>query len=578
MDIVPSEMTVLTGDNDSGKSNVLRALNLFFNDMTDIDNRFDFNNDFSRYAITPNKTAPSIKIKLTLKTPPKYKQKYIEWEKIWRNGYDEYYDEKISSKRGGKLQPRTKAVAWARALKFRYVPAIKSRKFFSHILSLLHDSLAEVTSTKFHSAIHGFTKEINMHTTSLSHELNKILQFESNIQAPESMHDLFGTLDFETDCYGKKIPLKMRGDGIISKHIAAILHNIAGYDRSKAIRGSVQPDTIWGYEEPENSMEMTRAFELAELFQQYVSEGIQIFCTTHSPVFYGATKETENSKLFFCSNNDCGETELHKIYSDGINYLDSHMGVMPLIEPHLAAIRNEVEQNKLIMDQAIKDLQKFTEDAIFVEGKIDKQIIEMCFEWYKQDIPVIIRTKEKAGASWVSSMLVATASLDVTKKSFGLFDYDDAGIEGYENALKYKKKGARNTTKGAIALSYLIDKKHDFYKKAREALQKIGINSEPCIEIEHLFPNELWSYAFQEDMVEFRDTTRLKGMGDNETRLEFLVRKGLDDNTKKFLYKIKDSDKINLLKYIQGLELYDNSTFFKEFKPIIDKIVSFFQK
>ena len=42
-----ADMTVLTGKNDVGKSNILKALNLFFNQQSDYSTRFNFDNDYS---------------------------------------------------------------------------------------------------------------------------------------------------------------------------------------------------------------------------------------------------------------------------------------------------------------------------------------------------------------------------------------------------------------------------------------------------------------------------------------------------------------------------------------------------
>ena len=39
-------LNIISGANDSGKSNILRALNLFFNKKTDLNNFFDFGKDF----------------------------------------------------------------------------------------------------------------------------------------------------------------------------------------------------------------------------------------------------------------------------------------------------------------------------------------------------------------------------------------------------------------------------------------------------------------------------------------------------------------------------------------------------
>jgi len=41
------DITILSGKNDSGKSNVLKALNLFFNNETDWKTQLDFIRDFS---------------------------------------------------------------------------------------------------------------------------------------------------------------------------------------------------------------------------------------------------------------------------------------------------------------------------------------------------------------------------------------------------------------------------------------------------------------------------------------------------------------------------------------------------
>ena len=42
-----TDFNILTGKNDVGKSNILKALNLFFNGGTDHLNAFDFNEDFN---------------------------------------------------------------------------------------------------------------------------------------------------------------------------------------------------------------------------------------------------------------------------------------------------------------------------------------------------------------------------------------------------------------------------------------------------------------------------------------------------------------------------------------------------
>lgn len=47
--ITCGKINIFSGSNDSGKSNVIKALNLFFNDRTDIFTGFNPENDFNKW-------------------------------------------------------------------------------------------------------------------------------------------------------------------------------------------------------------------------------------------------------------------------------------------------------------------------------------------------------------------------------------------------------------------------------------------------------------------------------------------------------------------------------------------------
>ena len=84
--IAPHRLAVLVGKNDSGKSNILRALNLFFNDQTDPDQGFRFDADHNIFN-RPNRRAKQISITLEIRLPNTYHAtngEYIVWEKRWR--------------------------------------------------------------------------------------------------------------------------------------------------------------------------------------------------------------------------------------------------------------------------------------------------------------------------------------------------------------------------------------------------------------------------------------------------------------------------------------------------------------
>ncbi|HCL5779928.1 TPA: AAA family ATPase, partial [Escherichia coli] len=68
-----ARLQIIVGNNDAGKSNILRALNLFFNSQTNPGESFDFSTDYNIYAAKKySKKAREIKIKLLLDIPSSY--------------------------------------------------------------------------------------------------------------------------------------------------------------------------------------------------------------------------------------------------------------------------------------------------------------------------------------------------------------------------------------------------------------------------------------------------------------------------------------------------------------------------
>ena len=76
--IKANHLNILSGANDSGKSNILRALNLFFNGYTDIETFFDFNSDFFKSDPDDDKQAQKEIVSIKLWFWHKKKQ----WKKL----------------------------------------------------------------------------------------------------------------------------------------------------------------------------------------------------------------------------------------------------------------------------------------------------------------------------------------------------------------------------------------------------------------------------------------------------------------------------------------------------------------
>ena len=69
------DLNLFFGRNDSGKSNILRALNLFFNEESDPRSEFDFDIDMSdlrKKKAAEAKGRQFVSVKLTFNVPPNY--------------------------------------------------------------------------------------------------------------------------------------------------------------------------------------------------------------------------------------------------------------------------------------------------------------------------------------------------------------------------------------------------------------------------------------------------------------------------------------------------------------------------
>ena len=68
------DFNFFVGKNDSGKSNVLKAVNLFFNDKTDYDTPFNFSKDYSKFDKRSIHQAKEITISLDIQMPSTFKR------------------------------------------------------------------------------------------------------------------------------------------------------------------------------------------------------------------------------------------------------------------------------------------------------------------------------------------------------------------------------------------------------------------------------------------------------------------------------------------------------------------------
>jgi len=403
-----NDINVLVGNNDIGKSNFLKALNLFFNKATDHGSTFNFNTDYSNQAPIRKKKAKEIVIKITFSLPKSYQEnRDVFWIKKWRD--KGFHTEERRYSDGSEIESRRKVNYWLSQIRYRYVPAIKGTDYFVSLLGELHNVLAETIENELKIASSNFIESIRGHTREISSDLLKRLGFASNLQIPTDLSLLFEILDFETKKGGNEIPLKFRGDGIKVRHIPIILKFIAEQENRNRRSGSPRTSSIWGYEEPENNLELSKAFEQAKEFIDY-SKDIQMFITTHSPAFYSLEKfKKENISTFIVNPHDDNENVSHiiKIDPENIEQLDNTMGLLPFISPY---IEQEIEKNKKLVRE-IEDYKEIvlerTSQTLYVEGYSDKTILEKAFNILKPDLNDRVSIQAGNGHNWVKDMLLA---------------------------------------------------------------------------------------------------------------------------------------------------------------------------
>lgn len=489
-------LTVLVGCNDEGKSNVLRALDLFFNGEK---GKYEFNwiRDYSGFAKSIRNKAPQIDILLTITLPSSFSiQQDIVWRRSWRqNGF---HSERIELADGKDLPSRSKAYAYLKAIRYEYVPAIKGPEYFEHLLASVHDMLDATVQSDIRSAAATFTGAIRRHTDGILSDLEQQLGLKSDLELPTDLKRLFSELEFRSSVGSSRVALAQRGDGIKVRHIPIILRWLAQQANHLAAPGKPRAATIWGYEEPENNLEVRRCFELANFFQTN-SNSVQTFLTTHSPVFYSVfhTTSGDNISLAEVKLDENIGTVLcpRKIgQASDVEALHSSIGFLDLLEPHVLQWKERVDRLEARIEEGVST----DHPTIFVEGPSDRSIIRaMIRRSFKEasDVRVVCSTQNGGGHAWVKDSLIAWHHQRPQKKAIGLFDADDASAPSLAEFKEIVEARADGRTK---AFKYRI--KQD---GPAHAIVRAGVRLQTAIE--ELCPIECWVRAAENGWLEDRN-------------------------------------------------------------------------
>ncbi|MBD5510930.1 MAG: ATP-binding protein [Lachnospiraceae bacterium] len=482
-------INVLTGKNDVGKSNVLKALNLFFNNCIVEEGDYDFgkNYNFKRLEEVRKDTIKGkqfIQIKITFRRGKQFEktlpEKFTITKKWNRDSEFPQVSDNIEQqliKSGKTYNDRVRAslTRYLNKIKYVYVPAIKDKHIFDNMLERLQATVYEkklANNITFSEIMLSLFKNVVKTTEELSEEFRVATSIESMIATPNAVKELYRTLSIITKSDDNLVRLEDRGDGIQARYIPSILNYIAT---------NVSENYIWGFEEPENSLEYNMARKMAEDFYNVYKANSTIFLTTHSPAFIDLGYK-EDGRGFRCYK----ERETTEV----VSFEEAHK--LELLEEELGyayILKEQYEQYKAVVKK-IEEMQEKLEKleteivlaqkpVLFTEGKTDAKILSVAWEkLYDYDCPFEIKScnlmQEEtagnvslAGADMLKKVL-CTARYDSEKVIIGMFDNDAAGIKafGLDNNYGFGEGKKWKEHKNKKGFAFLIPTNEEIQKIA----------------------------------------------------------------------------------------------------------------
>ncbi|GEM_PF-590381 len=587
-----TDLTVIVGDNDCGKSNVLRALNLFFNGKTNPDTPFHFSDDFNRFAETKVKQASEIEVQVDLELPTSYRANngnFIRWRKRWRaNGLqesDEYWGVRLTQKKRGKgftetvvdIDGRSRVPVLLSRIQFEYVPAVRSADFFRTLRGRIFEVIANASEQTVRQSSGELEGVISGAVAGLLADIGTELKDAPRLSLPNDLTPLFQSLDFLAG--EKSISLDSRGDGIKARYIPLILKFIA--ERSREAAG-ISPTFIWAYEEPENNLEFRRAQALAEAFHKLAAgELSQVLLTTHSPVFYNMHLDDGGRGLcsaYHLTNDGPTSGTEARSAAEAIVSLDESMGAMAIIAPHIKAAQVALAEATSQAADLRTKLEQFNQanlPTLFVEGPTDYVIFRKLLLLFRPDKAQQLFLAEpppRAGANYVTNMLRSwefrTKHLPVAQRrsAVGIIDADAEGDGAY---VRFKSE---DVSWKHVSLIKLGQPAH------LTAACELGITVPICLE--ELWPLPVWAHAEQQGWLSARSMKGLVGekllqrLAEEDERLSDLI----NDAWRPYFERRVDDDqtstaKVDWAAYIAGLPQLQIEPIADEHLKILDQAI-----
>ncbi|MBP5858828.1 AAA family ATPase [Marivibrio halodurans] len=429
------DLNVVFGRNDSGKSNLLRALNLFFNGQIDPGQNLAFDIDLSdtrKQEAREAKGRQFIWIKITFEVPSNYRSvlgSEITIKRQWNRdgGMSETVFPVLDT--SGKQARLTR---FLNDIDFTYIPAVKDLNVYADLIERMYGAASETEVLR--NATNQFVQAIAGQTESLSKQLTDLFGAPAALAPPSEMSRLFRNLDFAHGLDGHSM-LRQKGDGVKARHLPELIRFINENEPRKKL-------FLWGFEEPENSLDLGAAEIEAKRFADFAGRSdTQVFVTSHSPAFYLAnvdigvgtvsryfiTKQTPDVTGAMQPANaatmidDLSEAE-RKMEQAGLLQL-------PFIIRQLGDQRELLKAKEQEAEALRVELQQLRMPTLFVEGAHDVTLFERSLE--RLGVAGQIGVKSLGGTPKTTDALLAAVlekgGFPSSARVLFLFDDDKAG-------------------------------------------------------------------------------------------------------------------------------------------------------
>jgi predicted ATPase len=321
------DLTAVCGLNNSGKSNVLRALNLFFNDETDPGVPFDLGTDFSKLgASRRQKQKVSITVSFQLPAFFRFRKELEPVQKLLNSDSFSITKEWTRDSQvpgilldSGSLtiEDASRILQFLSLIRFRYIPnRVAPIDIIRSEGGALRDSLyrrLNISKEQNDALFAQVEKQATTFIGTFSDRYSSVItDFENlKLSTPRNLGEVLFNLSYRLSVgIGQEVADTSQGSGAQS---ALMLETLRVLDEDYYKQFGWKQATVWAYEEPETSLHHSLEEKIADsLLTMTLEKGsrLQIIATTHSNVIVQYAEPA-----YYIERKD-GATQLERIDSE----------------------------------------------------------------------------------------------------------------------------------------------------------------------------------------------------------------------------------------------------------------------